>query len=559
VELTDLQDQLATNLNNWGAGRDRFVASIEQSFTRTVLALIDEGRPFTEVVTTRRFMMNVPMMSILAYLDAVPVDDKGVQRSSWLTSLFPNMQTQFLTATETGGTPIPIGDSLDPKSPRFMQFTYEQPAGKICQTQNAAGVRNLERLVGVLFGEVPQGCKTTTAFTEDDWNTWRMIEVRKPASPAERPVFFDVAKLRTANTLALETPRIGFMTTPAFFGSWATNDSNVFRVTANQMLIVALGRSFEPEGTTIPIDDSNIEGEHSVKGTVCYGCHSTLDPMRDFFRQSYSIFYSQKQGLDASIPAETTFTANNSAPIKGNGIEALATAVASHPDFAKAWALKMCQHANAGACVADDPELGRVAGVFAASRFNFHTLLRTLYASPVVTFAARTRTAESLGVTVSIARRDLLCDRLAHRLGVSDPCSLAPGSTLKARTRLANLALGIPESGFSRGDPHPIQPREPNMFFAAGSEKICVTLADVVVDGAAPFGKWSNKDLPTAMKGFTEDVMGVTPDDPRATAVKDLLGRHRQAALDAGASAIEALRSTFTVACASALGTSVGL
>ena len=59
--------------------------------------------------------------------------------------------------------------------------------------------------------------------------------------------------MRTGTELALRVPRVGFFTTPAFFGNWATNTSNQARVTINQTLIVALGRSFDDSNNTQPL------------------------------------------------------------------------------------------------------------------------------------------------------------------------------------------------------------------------------------------------------------------------------------------------------------------
>ena len=71
-----------------------------------------------------------------------------------------------------------------------------------------------------------------------------------------------------------------------------------YRVTTNQALIVGAGaqlrrsrhhRAGQRDQLGRPCTSS--------PGTACFGCHQTLDPMRDFFRQSYSLSYFQQFDL----------------------------------------------------------------------------------------------------------------------------------------------------------------------------------------------------------------------------------------------------------------------
>ena len=54
---------------------ERMVDAVRTYFARTALALVNDNRPFTETLTTTRFMLNPPLMALLAYLDANPIDD----------------------------------------------------------------------------------------------------------------------------------------------------------------------------------------------------------------------------------------------------------------------------------------------------------------------------------------------------------------------------------------------------------------------------------------------------------------------------------------------------
>src|SRR4029434_2347425 len=115
-----------------------------------------------------------------------------------------------------------------------------------------------------------------------------MVTIRRPNAGEERTIFWDLPRLRDPKSdLVVNTPRVGFMTTLAFFANWPTNTSNSYRVTTNQTLIVALGKSFDDRRTTVHANETSSENMHVKPDTPSFGCHSTLDPMRDFFRQSF--------------------------------------------------------------------------------------------------------------------------------------------------------------------------------------------------------------------------------------------------------------------------------
>ncbi len=567
VDRDEFADQLGFDPSNvfGNDNRARIEKLITETFARTAMALIDEGRPFTETVTTNRFMLNPPMMALLAFLDARPLDDKRKKtQNAWFSQKYPNFQ---MIATRAGikGAPPPAvaADAYTEGNAAFMKFKFVPGSDRLPCSDTpyvSTGGRGLEEAFATLFGHTTFCAGLMQpVFTEEDWNQFRMVTIRPPAEGENPDVFWNVNKFRRTAELVVGTPRVGFMTTLAFFANWATNDSNVFRVTANQTLITALGLSFQPEGPGIPIDDSNLEGEHAAKGTVCYGCHVTLDPMRDFFRHDYTLYYAKRfDQLDPTknIPATGTFSADDSMPIQGQGITALAQALAQHPRFAFAWALKLCQYANAGVCEPDDPELLRVATVFKASGHNFSTLVRELFSSPITTFAARTLTGEKHDAIVALARREIFCDRLGVRLGLTDVCNLEGKKSIGPN--LSTLALGLPDAGYARGEVTAVMPREPNMFFVAAVEAICTKLSvDIVAGGRNTL--WADTETERAINDFADKLMGLPDNDSLRPGIIDVLKRHHQAALETGASARDALRSTFIVACQSPLSLSLGL
>jgi hypothetical protein len=577
---TDLDDQLklaSANVNR--TDQQRMLTAVQESFARTVLALVDEGRPFTETVTTTRFMMNLPMMVALAYMDAAPRGDSGNQVGSgfWIMNKYGGPTTfRFQQVTNldpaTGvATSIPFEETIDSSSPNFMKWSFTQPDPTkympCAEPVVATGTRAVERAFGALFGsrDACQGAPSAPSqFTDADWATWRMVEVRKPNPGEDRTLFWDLPRLRDPGTreLVLATPRLGFLTTPAFFANWPTNVSNSYRVTTNQALIVALGRSFDDRSNTVQVMETTTEAAHVQPGTTCYGCHQVLDPMRDFYKQSYSLTYFQQLDLNNKknpLPAAGTFVVEGSGAVTGVGVETLARAIAQHPSFATAWAEKLCHLANSSDCRDDDPELVRVAGRFRDSHHDWKTLVRELFSSPLVTYAERTKTAETDGVVIAIARREALCARLSNRLGLADVCNLNGQSAVNKGVvgQVANLSVGIAGSPYSRADVRPVMPHDPNLFFVSATEKLCGVLAGQLVETMT--GPWKVAARDAALADFVHVLMGAPGADARAPLLLGILGRHYDAAVAAKETPADALRSTFVLACSSPLAVSVGL
>jgi hypothetical protein len=575
----DLDEQLGLAGAGASAAEQRLmVKSVEESFARTVLALIDERRPFTETVTTTRFMLNVPMMVALAYMDGAPQDDLGrnLPAGSWLLAKFGgprNFKFTLTTNTDpaTGvATPIPFEQSIDPASPNFMKWSFTQPdPARYMPCADPIVVMGPNAITAVfraLFGS-RRNCQgapaAPTLFSPEDWNTWRMVTVRAPREGEERTTFWDLPRLRNPATteLVLATPRVGFLTTLAFFANWPTNPSNSYRVTVNQALIVALGRSFDDSDTAVQVAETSVDAQHAEPGTVCYACHQVLDPMRDFYKQSYSLTYFQQLSpLDPKnppLPPEGVFNVDG-AIVRGNGVASLANALATHPRFAVNWTQKLCQLANASPCDEEDPELQRVAQAFAGSNHDFRVLVGELLSSPLVTYAQHTQSVDKTGVVLSIARRDTYCDRLGNRLGIKDLCNQQNESSLpRIAGQARNLSLGLPGSAYARADEHPVTPHDPNLFFISATEKLCMALAGQVVEG--PTGRWKVNTADAAFGDFVTLLMGVPPRDPIAQRLKDILSSNYLQAIAAKETPVEALRSTFTLACSSPLAVSSGL
>jgi hypothetical protein len=287
----------------------RLVQNLQDSFALTAWQLVSEGRPFSETLSTQRYMMTTGLKSL--YLQIEMPNDQPYA----FANRFSNAQP-LAWKVDYSGNPIPLEDSLNPSSPNHMVFDDQPPVtpspfgargggpmfqtcrgGTATDTSGAAvtvaplnGYAQLfQRMLGFTprypFAAMPTCWEHASKpyFTTQDMSDWQWVTVRalKDGEAYMQP--YDLPTLRKTTELALKLPRIGFYTTPAFLALWSTNDSNQHRVTVNQTLLVALGHSFTSESTIIPLSTVGLDSGHAVTGSECYGCHKSLDPMRQFW------------------------------------------------------------------------------------------------------------------------------------------------------------------------------------------------------------------------------------------------------------------------------------
>ncbi len=201
----------------------------------------------------------------------------------------------------------------------------------------------------------------------------------------------------------------------------------------------------------------------------------------------------------------------------------------------------------------------RVAIAFEKSNYDFKTLIRELFTSPLVTYAASTETTTKYGGTISIARRDQLCAALSNRLGKPDLCEITMPTPTNVTSPMNRLAGAVPADGFSRGTEFPVTSPDPNLFYRAATELVCEAAAAKVVD-AKSGSVYTSGDVPAAIEDMVVRVMGVPASDPNHAAVVKVLEEHYDTATTTGkASPTDALRSTFSAACQSPTTLSLGI
>src|SRR6478609_6569135 len=568
----------------------RLVQNIQDSFALTAWEFVAADEPFTQVLTTQKFRMTTALKSL--YLQVEMPNDQPYSRGA---------KNPLAWSVDMSGTAIPLEDTLDPNSPNYMVFSDQAPltaasfqltptcqgmAGKVNTYTGYAQL--FQRLLGFTprykFVAQPECWEHVSLpyFTTQDLSDWTWVTVSpKTDTGPYTPLPYDLPALRKATSLSLALPRVGFFSTPAYLALWNTNDSNQHRVTANQTLLVAWGMSFTSDNSITPSSTAGLDAEHAVTGTECYGCHKSLDPLRQFWATQFDFndrndFLASGFGAKSNRPTTTGGTlAFGSVNTGGKTLADLGGLLAQGTDgadtlsrFAIAFAQKLCFYADSAACAEDDPEFRRIAKAFVDSQFNFKTLVREMFSSPLVTGLATTKTFEARDVVVSIARRDQLCASLSNRLGMPDLCALSVAfpfssgfgssmsSPIEVQRAAFRIAGSLPADTFSRGAESPVTPSTPTLFFRAASEMLCENVAAKVVD--VTNSRYSSKDLDNALADMVVTIMGYTATDPHHDTALQILHAHYTEAAASG-SATNALRSTFSLACQSPTSVAFGL
>ncbi len=552
------------------------IQNLQESFARTMLALIAAGQPLTAAATTNQLMMTTALKELYAFLDAWEVDDNS-KVTDQLKKDNPGLQ---ITVEASAGA-IPIAQTLDPSSANYMHWydpevTTANASIAACNVDPivypVSGITLHYLLYGGLDGwtaadgtKCPPvgGTAAAPQLTAADFSDWTLVTIRPPTGAETTTRFYDLPTLRSAATLVLNIPRVGFFSTPAFFANWQTNTSNQMRVTMNQALIVALGSSVDGSDSTRPpsYPPPGLDTTHASQ-PACAACHQTLDPTRSILAATYSWnYHSQLDPVWSGQVGEFIFRGVVQ-PVANLGD--LGNTLAQHPFFAPAWVQKLCAYANSQLCDPADPEFQRLVALFQSSGFSWNVLVAELFSSPLTTNAVPTLTTTTEGEVVAVARRDHLCAALDNRLGLNDVCGLNATTSKQMAATVPAIVSGLPSDGYGRGATTPVLPNQPTLFYRAATENICEAVAAQVIDvasskQAAGTTYWSSADPSAAIAGFVSLIMGLVPADPRAGPATAILQAHFTSAMQQGATATAALQSTFVAACLSPSAVSIGM
>lgn len=505
--------------------RNELYANLTESFARTAWSIVEEGRPFTEVATTRRWMMTTAMMSFLVATDDDP--NTGAEHTFYHNNGPAGMNASSSLAEQVQNRAWYVPNAcVDPSYSTDRRF-FVLPALMGRLTANNTDCPDFD-------GQA--------AFDDADFSDWRAVDLVTLPSDDDKVPYYDIPTLRDAVSLGLEIPRTGFFSTPAFLAKWRSNVDNSFRVTTNQALIVALGQSFDDEDGTLPLDESGLSDDHADPTTLCYACHKNLDPMRNFFLKEFDPDFYSALDVKAEVTPSFSFFGMTR---EGDDLTDLGQAIAEHPFFGEAWVQKLCYLANSQECDPKDPEFVRIRDAFVAGGFDFRALVIDLFSSPLVTGATRTVTHDTHEFVVSITRRAHLCHTLQTRLGVNGLCA---GTN--------NVANATPEDAWSRGSATPFQPAASSLFYAATMDAFCDDVAKKVVDEAG--SPLQSTDMAGSIDFIVEQVMDLSPADSRYDAAHASISQHVVDATPLTTNNRIVLESAFTLACTSPFVTAVG-
>ena len=93
------------------------VQNAEQSFARTMMELIVEGKPWTQSMTTPSLMLTTALKELYAFLDVWEVDDNGK-----VTDGFKKANPNLTLYVGVSSGPIALTDSLDSSNANYMHF-----------------------------------------------------------------------------------------------------------------------------------------------------------------------------------------------------------------------------------------------------------------------------------------------------------------------------------------------------------------------------------------------------------------------------------------------------
>ncbi len=581
-------NQLETNTNfqndNWlnGGYQAVFIRSLEDHFALTAWDAVKAGTPFNGMMTTTTYEMTTAQLAFLTYLDELQVADTG-QTTNRLVA-----RHAIPKFTINPGSSASITDVLNPSSSSYMQWPDPVAIPASCTStppltydstsdagSNNEG-QNYNTLLMLIFGATinyppcwpldmngnSQTPATPPLLQANDFTDYRPVAFTHIAkTDTTSPAFYELPSLRAAsvtNPVGLHVTREGFTGTLAFETNWGTNITNESRVTTNQSLIVSIAQSIDGENTVSIFPPNTTDLDHA-SNPACTGCHSQLDPIKEFYNHSLTLFYSDQ--LDQTSLATQAAFGIDGVSAQGTFTPDLFNILATHPRFPLAWAGKLEFWSTSVAAEETDPELIRIAQAFQSSNYNFKTLALETFTSPLVTFAAATQTTTDNGVLNTVARADHWCAALTNRLGVPDVCGQITTHPTNTQQTIASRATLLPTDAYFRGYAYATLATNPDLIFRDTVEIICQAVAGEVIDQSTDAGasRYSSTNPTAAITDMVNNVMDLAPSDPRTAAATSTLTNHLAAAEALGATKPQALMSVFTLACTSPSSVLMGL
>lgn len=316
--------------------------------------------------------------------------------------------------------------------------------------------------------------RTLEFLRAEDYNDWRTIKLTQANTPAvwsNSGGFTQTLRdIPEGGQLALRYPRVGFFSTPVFLNYWVTNDDNQFRLTLNQTLIIALGKTFSPSDATPHISEAGIPLTHADPDTVCYQCHRHMDPMRLVFDNVLVSRYRAKDPDNTLQPSFSFYGVTENF----NNTDDFVRILKNHPDLPSGWVQKLCVWGNSMRCDENDPEFIRLVNFFKNNNYSMRNLMRQFFSSPIFTANRKVETHDNVGFIVSMSRGNHFCHSVNTRIAQINTAAGTAGET--------NLCNGgslgvVPIDEYSRGTVDLVQASQVSLFDAKSIDRECSRVA----------------------------------------------------------------------------------
>jgi hypothetical protein len=549
--------------------------NMAESFARTAWHLIESKRPFTDTLTTQEYMLTPALAMLYAAMDAY------VWASNRKMEIHASLKDKFerLKITLQDQRPIPLEETFNERSKDYLNFylpklkdsfvlcDYYQPlvfTAADFRNDPTSIYYNLITVSQFAFSKPPAsnfGCRLRTTqrgkatpvipfLQPEDFTQWRWVKIRQPQNGETPTAFWEKSTLAKGDTLILNTPRIGFFTTPAFFFNWTTNSGNQHRVTINQTLAVAVGAVFDGTDDTLPLSLQAVDREHAAEGTPCYRCHRQLDPMRQFFAQNFSYHnYTNPLKSDPILGSYGVNGVQQNGQPGAQGLLQLANLLSQDARFPLTWVHRLCSYVNASPCDMKDSQLQKIAENFKNGGYNWHEMVAELFASSLVTYNEPSLTMMASQGVVPLVKKVQLCQILANRLNITHLCDLLDDIGQRVLDT-------IPQITYSRGLTFSQPANDATFFFRGAIELICSKVALLVAGSRTTNERFGIDDIDAAINKMVE-FMGV--DSANQNDITQLLKEHYDSALQTSKNKVRSLQSTFTVACMSPYITGLGI
>ncbi len=362
----------------------------------------------------------------------------------------------------------------------------------------------------------------------DDWRTVTMVQSDSMAAYELSESFIgSMRSIPEGGEFHSLAPRVGFFNSPAFIFGWQTNTSNQFRLPTNQALIVATAKSFEAGDVTPVNHREGIAAEHALPGTDCYSCHERMDPMRNIYMKYYK---DRDTRARENIGDDKPDFAFHGLSQQISTMDEFAQTLATHQDFAFAWAAKVCQYFTSVECDQRYPvHVQELADAFVASGYSFKTLLMGLFRSPLVLYGV----TDNSTMLISVMRRDHYCFAMDKRLeDIRGLRNIDNSQKLCENTRYLpkQMMALIPNDTYSRGRISLLQPALLDPFYLKSIEALCAE-QDWRLIGNTSNGRTFNRDqVEQTLDDFTQHILGVPGSHENYQAARDALQRSYQLA-----------------------------